>query len=93
LTFDRRNSKNYFYTQNIQISILTDLPKIYGNSFRFKQVLQNLIQNSITHSDKEKGLIELGATESENDFQFFIRDNGVGIAEAYHDKILKSSRN
>jgi light-regulated signal transduction histidine kinase (bacteriophytochrome) len=56
-------------------------------------VLQNLIQNSITHSDKEKGLIELGATESENDFQFFIRDNGVGIAEAYHDKILKSSRN
>jgi signal transduction histidine kinase len=43
-------------------------------------VLQNLIQNSITHSDKEK-VIELGATESENDFQFFIRDNGVGIAE------------
>jgi signal transduction histidine kinase len=89
LTFDRRNSKNYFYTQNIQISILTDF-KIYGNSFRFKQVLQNLIQNSITHSDKEKGLIELGATESENDFQFFIRDNGVGIAEA---TFLKSSRN
>jgi K+-sensing histidine kinase KdpD len=27
--------------------------------------------------------------ESENDFQFFIRDNGVGIAEAYHDKIFK----
>jgi signal transduction histidine kinase len=52
-------------------------------------VLKNLIQNSITHSDKEKGLIELGATESENDFQFFIRDNGVGIAEAYHDKIFK----
>jgi hypothetical protein len=27
--FDRRNSKNYFYTQNIQISILTDLQKIW----------------------------------------------------------------
>jgi DNA topoisomerase VI subunit B len=36
-----------------------------------------------------RGLIELGATESENDFQIFIRDNGVGIAEAYHDKIFK----
>jgi signal transduction histidine kinase len=63
--------RTIFIPKNIQISILTDLPKIYGNSFRFKQVLQNLIQNSITHSDKEKGLIELGATESENDFQFY----------------------
>jgi light-regulated signal transduction histidine kinase (bacteriophytochrome) len=54
--FDRRNSKNYFYTQNIQISILTDLPKIYGNSFRFKQVLQNLIQNSITIVTRKRAL-------------------------------------
>jgi signal transduction histidine kinase len=83
--------RTIFIPKNIQISILTDLPKIYGNSFRFKQVLQNLIQNSITHSDKEKGLIELGATESEN-FNFLLEIMEWGSLKRIMTKFLKSSR-
>jgi light-regulated signal transduction histidine kinase (bacteriophytochrome) len=81
--------RTIFIPENIQISIQTNLPKIYGNSYRFKQVFQNLIENSITHSNKENGLIEIGVQEKEFNFEFFIRDNGVGIAKAYHDKIFK----
>jgi signal transduction histidine kinase len=48
-----------------------------------------ILSNSITNSNKEKGLIEIGVQEKEFNFEFFIRDNGVGIAKAYHDKIFK----
>lgn len=78
-----------FIPENTQVNIVTTMPKIYGNSSRFKQVFQNLIQNAINHNDKENGLIEVGAVENENEFEFYIKDNGKGIAKAYHDKIFK----
>lgn len=78
-----------FIPENTQVNIVTDLPKIYGNSSRFKQLFQNLIQNAINHNDKEKALIEIGAIERENEFEFYVKDNGKGIAKAYHNKIFK----
>jgi light-regulated signal transduction histidine kinase (bacteriophytochrome) len=75
--------------KNIEISIVNDLPKIKGNTWRFKQLMQNLIENSIHYNDKTKGQIEIGCTEKEQDFEFYIKDNGIGIAQKYHDKIFK----
>ncbi|GIQ61259.1 MULTISPECIES: sensor histidine kinase [Flavobacterium] len=75
--------------KNIKISIINDLPKIKGNSWRFKQLMQNLIENSIHYNNKAQGQIEIGCTEKEQDFEFYIKDNGVGIAEKYHGKIFK----
>ncbi|MEC4003995.1 ATP-binding protein [Flavobacterium sp. SUN052] len=73
----------------IEIRINTDLPKIYGNAWRFKQVLQNLIQNAINYNDKENGLVEIGVSDKDSQFEFYIKDNGIGIAELYHDRIFK----
>lgn len=73
----------------IELNIQLDLPKIYGNSWRFKQVLQNLIQNAIKYNDKEKGIIEIGVVEKDLHFEFFIKDNGIGIAKSYHERIFK----
>ncbi|OXA71991.1 two-component sensor histidine kinase [Flavobacterium aquidurense] len=75
--------------KNIEILIVNDLPKIKGNTWRFKQLMQNLIENSIHYNDKAHGKIEIGYTEKEQDFEFYIKDNGIGIAEKYHDKIFK----
>ena len=75
--------------KNIEISIINDLPKIKGNTWRFKQLLQNLIENSIHYNDKAQGVIEIACTEKEQDFEFYIKDNGIGIAKKYHDKIFK----
>ncbi|PXY42359.1 two-component sensor histidine kinase [Flavobacterium cheongpyeongense] len=74
---------------NIEISIVNDLPKIKGNTWRFKQLMQNLIENSIHYNNKAQGKIEIGCTEKEQDFEFYIKDNGIGIAKKYHDKIFK----
>ncbi|MFK7748346.1 MAG: ATP-binding protein, partial [Kordia sp.] len=56
---------------------------------RIKQLFQNLISNAITHIDKEEGKVEVKFTELKTYWKFSISDNGVGIAEAYHDKIFK----
>ncbi|MFK7834278.1 MAG: ATP-binding protein [Winogradskyella sp.] len=74
---------------NISITIHERLPSLRGNAWRFKQVFQNLIQNAITYSDKEEGLIEIGCAEKSDHFEFFIKDNGVGIKSDYFDRIFK----
>lgn len=46
----------------IKISVEKNLPNIYGNTWRFKQLFQNLIQNAIDFNGKEHGHIEVGYT-------------------------------
>jgi light-regulated signal transduction histidine kinase (bacteriophytochrome) len=73
---------------HITITLVNKIPKIYGNDFRFKQLFQNLIQNAIKYNDKEKGVIEIGCKENENEIVFFIKDNGIGVNKKYHNKIF-----
>ena len=75
--------------KNIKISIQENLPKIHGNTWRFKQVFQNLIQNAVKYNDKEEGSIEIGAVEKENYYEFYVKDNGIGIAQNYYERIFK----
>ncbi|WP_179319956.1 sensor histidine kinase [Winogradskyella helgolandensis] len=74
---------------HISITVQDNLPDIYGNTWRFKQVFQNLIQNAIKYSDKDQGTIEIGYTEQDHLFQFFVKDNGVGIKPNYFERIFK----
>lgn len=72
----------------IDVLLKNQMPKVFGNDFRFKQLFQNLIQNAIKYNDKEKGIIEIGNSENENEIQFYIKDNGIGIKERYQAKIF-----
>lgn len=74
---------------HVKISIQDSLPTIYGNAWRFRQVFQNLIQNAIHYNDKVVALIEIGATEKEGHFEFFVKDNGIGIKSDYFERIFK----
>lgn len=73
---------------HVDIQIKNELPKIFGNDFRFKQLFQNLIQNGIKYNNKENIEIEIGSTEDDNEFIFYIKDNGIGIQEKYQSKIF-----
>ncbi|MFD2914084.1 sensor histidine kinase [Psychroserpens luteus] len=72
-----------------KITIQDNLPSITGNAWRFKQVFQNLIQNAIKYTDKEKGIINVGFIEKDDNYEFFVKDNGIGIKSNYFDKIFK----
>jgi signal transduction histidine kinase len=53
------------------------------------EVLQNLIVNAIKFmGEQEKPLIEIGMQRRNSQKAFFVRDNGIGIAPEFHQKIF-----
>ena len=74
----------------ITIDIQGSLPKINGNRFKFQQLFQNLIQNAIKFNNKPNGKITIGCKNVNTYYQFFVKDNGVGIKPEYYSKIFKA---
>jgi PAS domain S-box-containing protein len=71
------------------VSIAETFPCIYADRCRIKQVLNNLIQNSIKYRDKSVPLkIEIGHYLSKKETIFFVKDNGLGIDQCEAEKIF-----
>lgn len=52
------------------------------------RIIQNLVENAIKYSDKEKPLIEIGFIRKNQLIEIFVKDNGPGIAPQFHDRIF-----
>jgi PAS domain S-box-containing protein len=71
------------------VSVAKTFPKVYVDRIRIRQVLTNLIQNSIKYRDKTRPLkIEIGYWLAEDDVVFFVRDNGIGIDASEMEKVF-----
>lgn len=81
--------RTLFVPNTMTIKIQENLPKVFGNTSRFKQVFQNLIQNAINYSDKDNGIIEVGYEDKNDHHLFYIKDNGIGINPKYFERIFK----
>jgi len=54
-----------------------------------RQVWQNYISNAIKFTSKKaSSVIEIGYTENETEYEFYIKDNGVGFNMRYIDKLF-----
>ena len=51
--------------------------------------MQNLISNAIKYNSNKNPEITIGATEKTDFYEFFVRDNGMGIAREDNEKIFK----
>ncbi|CAM1343765.1 sensor histidine kinase [Tenacibaculum amylolyticum] len=71
-----------------KIEVKEELPIVVFNESRLMQVFHNLIQNAIKHNDKDVVEIKIGCEEKESEYCFFVKDNGPGIDEKYHEKIF-----
>lgn len=76
--------------QHISIEKANKLPVVKGDKFRLQQLFQNLIDNAIKYNDKSEGRIEIGVTDDDTFWKFFVKDNGKGIEKTYFDKIFKT---
>jgi signal transduction histidine kinase len=62
----------------ISTSLALDLPLIYGDTNKLKQVLLNLVKNSI-EAVNEKGIVEIVTMAKGDHVSICVRDNGSGI--------------
>ena len=72
-----------------EILVAPDLPTVLGDRQRLVTVFQNLIANAVNYmGDQPRPRVEIGYRSGGRQAAFFVRDNGMGIAPCYHDKIF-----
>ncbi len=80
--------REHFPINDFEIDVQI-LPVVKCDMNLFKQVWQNLIHNAIKYSSKsELKKIEIGVTESDDNYRFFIKDYGAGFDPRYVSKLF-----
>ena len=75
--------------RGVKIEISPDMPDVFGDRVRLREVLQNLTENAIKFSsDGPDPRIKVGWRDESPDPIYYVHDNGQGIDPAYHDKIF-----
>jgi PAS domain S-box-containing protein len=64
------------------------LPRVLGNESQLTGLMQNLLGNAIKYRGLQPVRIEVTAEPMGNRWVVKVRDNGIGIAPAYHDQIF-----
>lgn len=76
-------------SQNVTINFDTNLPTIYGDPIRLREVFENLIDNAIKYmGDQNEPVIEIGVRNQTDEPHFYVKDNGMGIEMKYREKIF-----
>ena len=66
-----------------------DLPTVEGETQRLTEVFQNLITNAAKFMGQQrKPLIEIGARANGDWVECYVKDNGIGIAAEYCDRVF-----
>jgi signal transduction histidine kinase len=83
--------------QNLQVAIeennalvfYQDMPELYGNENQLMSLFQNLIDNGIKYKGTDAPNIFIDVNESNEVWNFKVKDNGIGIEKQFHDKIFE----
>ncbi len=78
------------HEHGIRLVVQPDLPVVHGDHKRLLELMQNLLDNAAKYSTNQpEPVIEIGCRGTESRFAvFFVRDNGIGIAPEFHDRIF-----
>jgi signal transduction histidine kinase len=76
---------------NLEIILPDTNPKLTLSTVAFEQIFINLISNAIRYNDKNQTIIAIRFAEDDEYYKFEVEDNGIGIAETYHEKIFSNS--
>ena len=69
--------------------VIGHLPVILGDEIELGQVFQNLISNAIKFRDERRPRIEIDAYYHDGLWEFWVKDNGIGIKEKYANRIFQ----
>ncbi len=75
--------------RGVQVEIQAGLPVVLGDRGRLLEVLQNLLDNAARFmGDQASPRVEIGARVDGAQTVFFVRDNGIGIDPAHHERVF-----
>lgn len=81
--------KNLNLTEQAKITLPQDAPFVWGYEVQLQQIFSNLIENATKFVAKDiHPEVKIDFTENDEFVTFSVQDNGIGIAEAYFDKIF-----
>ncbi|MBU4332939.1 MAG: GHKL domain-containing protein, partial [Candidatus Omnitrophica bacterium] len=69
-----------------------EMPQIVCQRTWMIEIFKNLIGNGVKYNENAKRIIKINCIESSKDYAFFVEDNGIGIAEKFHEKIFELFR-
>jgi GAF domain-containing protein len=88
LVLDRQSEA--LRARNVRVT-RAPLGEVQAIPTQVEQVLSNLIGNAIKYmGDTAEPAIEIGRVEQQGGVEYFVRDNGIGIDPAYHDRIFQA---
>jgi PAS domain S-box-containing protein len=64
------------------------LPTVNADDVRLTQLLQNLIMNAIKFHGPEPPRVHVSARQENNEWNFSVKDNGIGIDSKYFERIF-----
>jgi signal transduction histidine kinase len=64
------------------------LPEVQSDFAQLGQVFKNLIGNSIKYRSEQSPRIHISVEETDDEWTFSFRDNGIGIQPRYHEQIF-----
>ena len=73
---------------DITIRLPQKLPRVSYPRAHLFTVVQNLLDNAARYNDQAEKWIEIGLQAPEPMPQFYVRDNGIGIAPELHDQVF-----
>jgi light-regulated signal transduction histidine kinase (bacteriophytochrome) len=80
---------------NAAIVLPRALPIIRCNKIRMTEVFRNLIANAVKYNDNTVKRIEVGYHDETRKYDstvgrvFYVKDDGIGIAEEFHEEIFR----
>ena len=83
-----RNLKHSIQESGAVIEV-GEMPVLYADHAQITQVFQNFISNAIKFRRQTSPRIVIAAEILGNEWRFSIKDNGIGIEDAYFEKIFE----
>jgi signal transduction histidine kinase len=72
----------------VTLRIQPGMPHLFTERIPLFQVFSNLIINAFKYHDKKDGIVKVYFKSFDNYYEFFVEDNGPGIAAPYHGRIF-----
>lgn len=74
--------------RNVEIEF-ANLPSIYTNRSFINSIFQNLIENAVKYNDNDTVCIKIKYELKDGHHLFSVKDNGIGIAPEFHEKVFR----